>query len=215
MKRQLFFLLCTIAFGFLNHARSQTTVLRFETSKGDIDVMLYDDTPQHRDMFLKEIKKGTYSQAEFNRVIRNFVCQGGELDETILERERQHPQKGALRFPAELKSNHFHKKGVLGAGRDDNPEKANYYSQIYLVQGRRYTENELDSLEKKRHISIPRERRSVYLREGGIPYLDGHYTVFGEIIKGLDILEAINKTPTDLHDKPIKPERFSIRIMRE
>lgn len=194
--------------------RAQSTSVRFHTTQGDIDVMLYDDTPRHRDMFLTEIKKGTYKQAEFNRVIKDFVCQGGELDETILRREQLHPETTPLRFPSEILAKHFHKRGVLGAGRDDNKEKAAYYSQLYFVVGKRYTDTQLDSLEDKRRIKIAPERRIVYKQQGGIPYLDGDYTVFGEVIKGLEIVEAINKVPTDVHDRPLEAQVFSIEVIK-
>lgn len=194
--------------------RAQSTNVRFHTTQGDIDVMLYDDTPRHRDMFLTEIKKGTYKQAEFNRVIKDFVCQGGELDETILEREKLHSETKPLRFPSEILAKHFHKRGALGAGRDDNKEKAAYYSQLYFVVGKQYTDTQLDSLEDKRQIKIAPERRIVYKQQGGIPYLDGDYTVFGEVIKGLEIVEAINKVSTDAHDRPLEAQVFSIEVIK-
>ncbi|RYE52456.1 MAG: hypothetical protein EOP48_16465 [Sphingobacteriales bacterium] len=97
-------------------ADAQTYFVKFETSKGEITVMLYDKTPKHRDMFLKCIADGLYKDAQFNRVIRSFVSQAGELDESILQREQQTPGAPLKRIPAEIDTSLFHKKGALGAG---------------------------------------------------------------------------------------------------
>jgi len=174
------------------NADAQSASVRFETNKGNITVMLYDATPNHRDMFLSAIKRGLYKNAVFNRVIRAFVSQGGELDDTILNREKQHPDLGVKRFPAELKPELFHKKGALGAGRDDNPEKASYFSQLYFVVGKVQTDMQLDLIEKKKGKPFYEHQREVYKTIGGTPQLDGDYTIFGEITEGMDVADAIN-----------------------
>ncbi len=111
-------------------ANAQSTYVRLVTNKGNITLLLYDETPKHRDMFLQTIKKGLYNNAQFNRVIQSFVSQSGELDETILDREKQHPEMPIQRLAAEIKPTLFHKKGALGAGRNDNPEKSSYLTQM-------------------------------------------------------------------------------------
>jgi cyclophilin family peptidyl-prolyl cis-trans isomerase len=190
-------------------AKAQSTFVRFVTNKGDITIMLYDETPKHRDMFLMGIKKGWYKNAEFNRVIKSFVSQGGELDDTILNREKQHPELGAKRFPAEIKPNLFHKKGALGAGRDDNADKASYFTQIYLVVGKKQTDAQLDAVEQKKNRKIPAAQRAIYKTLGGTPHLDQDYTVFGEIVEGIEVADAINAVATDKNDVPLSAVVFN------
>lgn len=189
--------------------KAQSSFVRFVTSKGDITIMLYDETPKHRDMFLNGVKKGLYKNTVFNRVIKSFVSQGGELDDTILNREKRHPEFGVKRFPAELKPGLFHKKGTLGAGRDDNAEKASYFTQIYLVTGKKQTDAQLDALEAKKNRKIPAKQREVYKTIGGIPHLDQDYTVFGEIVAGMEVADAINQVATDKNDVPLSPVVFN------
>lgn len=204
-----FFLACCSA------VKAQSVLVEFVTTKGNITVMLYDQTPEHRDMFVKAVKKGWYKNAQFNRVIAGFVSQGGELDDTILNREKRHPELGAKRFPAELPPAVFHKKGALGAGRDDNPEKASYFTQLYFVAGKKYTDEQLDAVEKKKSRKIPAQQREVYKTTGGTPSLDGDYTIFGEIIKGIEVADAINAVETDKNDVPLTPVIFNVKIIRK
>lgn len=198
-----------------NSSKAQTTLVEFSTTKGNITVMLYDSTPRHRDMFLKAVKKGWYKNAEFNRVIAGFVSQGGELDDTILNREKRHPEQEVKRFPAEFHPAVFHKKGTLGAGRDDNPEKASYFTQLYFVVGKTYTDDQLDAIEKKKNRHIPAAQREVYKTTGGTPSLDGDYTIFGEIVKGMEVADAINAVATDKNDVPLVPVVFNVKIIRK
>lgn len=197
--------------GMVCHAQSQSVKLR--TNMGDITLLLYDDTPLHREAFLKSIREGIYKDAAFNRVIKDFVSQGGELDETILDREKGIPEMPLKRIDAEILAKHFHKKGALGAGRNDNPEKKSYLSQIYLVAGKKITVQQLDALEKKKGLSYSTEQRAAYLSVGGTPHLDGDYTVFGEIVEGMDVADAINTVATNSTDLPIKPVVFHAEIL--
>lgn len=206
MKNLSLFLLFML---FVMAGKAQSTFVRFVTNKGNITVMLYDETPAHRDMFLKSIKRGLYKNAAFNRVIKDFVSQGGELDDTILNREKKNPKLGAKRFPAEIRPSIFHKKGTLGAGRDDNPEKASYFTQIYLVLGKKQTDDQLNAIEKKKNRKIPVAQRAVYKTIGGTPHLDQDYTIFGEIVEGMDVADAINSVATDKNDVPLKAIVFN------
>jgi len=193
--------------------KAQSVFVRFVTNKGNITVMLYDETPAHKEMFLKAIKTGAYKNAEFNRVIKSFVSQGGELDDTILNREKRFSQLGVKRFPAEIKSALFHKKGALGAGRDDNPDKASYFTQIYFVAGKKQTDAQLDAIEQKKNRKIPEAQRTVYKTIGGTPHLDQNYTVFGEIVEGMEIADAINNVVTDKNDVPLTPVVFNLVVL--
>lgn len=205
--RKLFLSLFLILFVTL--IKAQSTFVRFVTNKGNITIMLYDETPAHRDMFLNSIKAGLYKNAEFNRVIKSFVSQGGELDDTILNREKLNPGLGAKRFPAEIRPTLFHKKGALGAGRDDNPDKASYFTQIYLVAGKKQTDAQLDAIEQKKNRKIPAAQRTVYKEIGGTPHLDQDYTIFGEIVEGMEVADAINEVATDKNDVPLRVVVFN------
>ncbi|MNL54341.1 Cyclophilin type peptidyl-prolyl cis-trans isomerase/CLD [compost metagenome] len=103
----------------------------------------------------------------------------------------------------------------MGAGRDDNHEKASYFTQIYFVAGKKRSDEELDAIEKKRNRKIPADQREVYKTIGGTPHLDGDYTVFGEIVSGLEVADAINAVPTDKNDVPLKSVVFNLSIIRK
>jgi cyclophilin family peptidyl-prolyl cis-trans isomerase len=193
--------------------KAQPAFVRLETTKGNITLLLYDETPKHRDMFLLNIKKGLFNKAHFNRVIKSFVSQGGELDEPILEREKLHPETPPQRITAEIKPGLFHKKGALGMGRNDNPEKSSYINQIYLVEGKKITDTELDATEQKKGIKFSPAQREIYKTIGGIPRLDQDYTVFGEIVEGMDVAEAINSVATGKGDLPVTPVVFTPVIL--
>jgi cyclophilin family peptidyl-prolyl cis-trans isomerase len=206
-------LIVTILLAAMGHASSaQSHFVSFKTTKGDITVLLYDKTPLHRDQFLKSIKEGLYDKVLFNRVIQSFVSQGGELDDTILDREKLHPDIAIKRIPAEIVPALFHKKGALGAGRNDNPEKSSYFSQIYFVAGKKQTDAELDVIEKKKGRKFSLIQRNIYKSQGGTPHLDGDYTVFGELVKGMDVADAINAVPTK-NDLPLQQVMFSVEIL--
>ncbi|RZK73305.1 MAG: peptidylprolyl isomerase, partial [Pedobacter sp.] len=167
------------------------------------------------DMFLSCIKSGLYKDALFNRVIKSFVSQGGELDETILEREKQHPELPLKRIAAEIDTTLFHKKGALGAGRNDNPEKSSYINQIYFVAGKLQTDEQLNAIEKRNGRKFSRKQREIYKSIGGTPHLDGDYTVFGEIVKGLEIADAINYVQTNKDDLPLESVLFNIKTIKK
>jgi cyclophilin family peptidyl-prolyl cis-trans isomerase len=194
-------------------AQAQTTFVRLVTNKGDVVVMLYDGTPGHRDMFVKEVMNGAYHRAEFNRVIKYFVSQAGALDDDILHHEKENPGIGVKRLPAELDKGYIHKRGALGAGRDDNPEKSSFYNQIYFVAGKRFTDVQLDELQQKNGKEITVASRNVYKSIGGTPHLDGNYTVFGEIVHGIEVAEQINATATDGKDVPVVPITFTAKVL--
>lgn len=195
--------------------KAQTYTLKFKTNYGNFEAVLYDFTPNHRDLILKEINKGTYTKAQFNRVIKDFVIQGGELDEPILEREAKNPEIKPLRLNPEFHPKAFHKIGALGAGRDDNASKGSYFNQIYFVVGKKVTEQDLANLSAKKGITFTAEQRVEYLKNGGLPRLDQDYTVFGEITKGLKVAMKISEAETNEKDYPKKPVIFSIKVKKQ
>ncbi len=180
-----------------------------QTSMGDIVIRLSDSTPLHRDNFLKLVKTHYYDSVLFHRVIQNFMIQGGDPDSKAAPSGKPLGNGGpAYRVPAEFRPTLFHKKGVIAAARDNNPEKASSGSQFYLTQGKKFTDAGLDSVETYRlKRKIPIEQREVYKTLGGVPHLDQNYTVFGEVIKGIDVIDKISAVATSKgadRDRPIE-----------
>ena len=181
-----------------------------ETNYGDIVIRLSDSTPLHRDNFLKLVKTDYYDSVLFHRVIKNFMIQGG--DPTSRHAKPGEPLGNGgpdYTIPAEFRTGLFHKKGVIAAARDDNPEKASSGSQFYIVQGKIFTDAGLDSVETYRlkGRKIPTVQREVYKTLGGTPHLDQNYTVFGEVVKGLDVVDKIAAVPTSKgqdRDRPLE-----------
>ena len=180
-----------------------------QTNYGDITIRLSDSTPLHRDNFLKLTKTHFYDSVLFHRVIKNFMIQGGDPDSKNAAAGKPLGNGGpAYRIPAEFRQTLFHRKGVIAAARDNNPEKASSGSQFYITQGRIFTDAGLDSVETYRlKRKIPANHREVYKTAGGVPHLDQNYTVFGEVVKGLEVVDKIADVETSKgtdKDRPIE-----------
>jgi cyclophilin family peptidyl-prolyl cis-trans isomerase len=187
------------------------------TSAGNIILRLYDSTPLHRDNFLKLVKAHYYDSILFHRVIKNFMIQSGDpISKTALAGQPLGNGGPAYMVPAEFRPSLFHKKGVLAAARtgdDVNPERQSSASQFYIVQGRKFTDRELDSVEvvRLKGYKLPLEHREIYKSIGGTPQLDQNYTVFGEVVKGLDVVDSIAGTATSKgvdKDRPLQDIRI-------
>ena len=189
-----------------------------QTTMGDIVIRLSDSTPLHRDNFLKLVKVGYYDSILFHRVIKDFMVQAGDPNSKRAAAGQPLGNGGpGYTVPAEFRTTLFHKKGVLSAARTGdnvNPTKASSGSQFYIVQGKTFTEGGLDSLETMRlNRKIPPAQREVYKTIGGTPHLDQGYTVFGEVIKGLDVVDKIAAVQTSSgqdRDRPLQ----DVRIMK-
>lgn len=188
-----------------------------ETSLGTIRVRLSDSTPLHRDNFLKLVKQHYYDSILFHRVIRQFMIQAGDPQSKLAKTGEPLGNGGpGYTVPAEIKRTLFHKKGVLAAARTGdnvNPQRASSGSQFYIVQGKIHTDQSLDSIETFRlnGRKIPAEQRQVYKTLGGTPHLDQSYTIFGEVVSGLAVLDSIAAQPTSKgRDRPLT----DIRIIR-
>ena len=188
-----------------------------ETTMGDIVIRLSDSTPLHRDNFLKLVKVGYYDSVLFHRVIKDFMIQGGDPDSKRAAAGKPLGNGGpGYTVPAEFRKTLFHKKGVIAAARTGdnmNPAKASSGSQFYIVQGKVFTDGALDSVERFRlnGRKIPAEQREVYKTIGGIPHLDQGYTVYGELVKGLDVLDKIAAVQTSRgqdRDRPLQDVRI-------
>ncbi len=180
--------------------------VRMHTTAGVIDLCLYDETPKHKENFLKLAKEQQYDSLLFHRVIKDFMIQGGDPD------SKNAPAgallgEGDLGYTVEaefMPQVHFHRRGVLAAAResdDVNPAKASSASQFYIVWGKVYTEEQLEAYKEfykrrtGRELVITPEQEAVYTTVGGTPHLDGEYTVFGEVISGLDVWRRYRGLP--------------------
>lgn len=237
------------------------TQIKLRTTKGEIVLKLYNETPQHRDNFIRIVENGVLDSVLFHRVIEEFMIQGGDPDSKYAKAGDTLGDGGLdYTVPAEFLPDLFHKKGVLAAARDNNPEKASSSTQFYIVQGKVFNDSLLnkaqdringwlaesflkkdstyapyidtmnvamqnldretymrlanffkEEAEKKEHFEkyiIPDAHREVYKTVGGTPHLDQNYTVFGEVISGLAVVDSIAAVPTSSLDRPLEDVRI-------
>lgn len=200
----LFLLPCNILF-----AQEEETLVLIDTDMGKIKVKLFNDTPLHRDNFIKHVEENTYNDLLFHRVIKQFMIQAGDVN------SKDAPLDSILgsgdldyRIPAEIiYPKYYHKRGALCAARssdDVNPEKESSATQFYIVTGKFYTEHELDKMEREQNKKFTPEERQSYMLEGGAPHLDGNYTVFGEVVSGQKVVDKIQLVMTNMNDRPLK-----------
>ncbi len=265
VKKKL--ILFIFLFAFFNALYAQSTKVKIITNKGDIVVMLYDDTPIHKKNFLKLVKEHYYDSLLFHRVIKNFMIQSGDpFSKNAKPNSRLGLGGPGYTLPAEIRPNHFHKRGALAAARQPdnvNPERRSSGSQFYIVQGKKYTKEQLKKLERrmqamsrndlimkfltkkenkayrdtlkkladkkdikgilafrkrvymlalkkynKKPFAFTPEQIKIYTTIGGAPHLDGQYTVFGEVVKGMDVVDKIANAKTDRFDRPLEDIRI-------
>lgn len=248
-----------------NMEKGNETLVCLETTMGNITVKLYNETPKHRDNFIKLTKEGVYDSTLFHRVIKNFMIQAGDpQSKTATDTTTLGNGDVGYTIPAEFNPKFFHKKGVLAAARQGdevNPERASSGCQFYIVTGRKFSEAQMinmenhmnearleevfnnlarkhmkeiykmrkandtegllelqDSLEAQAHSIVDKEPALKYTKEqieaytsvGGAPHLDGAYTVFGEVVDGMDVVEKIEQVGTNRADRP----KVDIRIIK-
>jgi len=194
-------------------------IIKIETSLGDILISLYNETPLHRDNMLKLIDERFYDNQLFHRVMKDFMIQGGDPHSVNAEKGQRLGTGGpGYQLPAEFNEQLFHKKGALAAAREGdraNPEKQSSGSQFYIVHGQLFTPQELKIMVQRGiRGSFSAEETEIYTTIGGTPHLDGAYTVFGEVIQGLDILDKLAAVPTDANNRPIPDVVFSITLVK-
>lgn len=210
----LFILLFAFSSQLLSQKSAHTLLI--ETSKGNMKFILYEETPMHADNFVKLVNEGFYDGLLFHRVIRDFMIQTGDPNSRNARKGVMLGQGGPAYYtPAEFHPDLYHRKGVLAAARQGdqlNPNRVSNGSQFYIVQGKKLTDAELDGMEKSgSHISFTNEQRMYYKNMGGTPHLDYAYTVFGEVIEGLEIIDKIASVPVDKMNRPL--EDITIIIM--
>ena len=209
MKKLFLF---TLILGLFMNAEAQKkeSVVKFviHTDYGDMKGFLYNETPQHRDNFVKLVNEGWYNGSPFHRVINKFMIQGGQNADG-----RQDP---GYRIPAEFNPKFFHKKGALAAARmgdQVNPKRESSGSQFYVVQGD-VLNDQMIAMMESRGTKFSPEQKEAYKKIGGTPHLDAQYTVFGEITEGLDVVDKIAAVKTVPGDKPATDVKMTIKIVK-
>lgn len=202
--------------------RQEETHVVMKTTMGTIELKLYDETPLHRDNFVQLVKENAFDSLLFHRVIRDFMIQGGDPDSRhaapgVLLGEGDRPYT----LPAEfrLEQGIYHRRGVIASARegdDVNPEQRSSAMQFYIVWGKVFDDAGLDKVQERLdqrtggRVRLTPEMREVYKTVGGTPHLDGQYTVWGEVVDGLEVVDAIQRVPTDANDRPLE----DVRILR-
>ncbi|HRV53266.1 MAG TPA: peptidylprolyl isomerase [Bacteroidia bacterium] len=193
------------------------TLVEISTDFGTMKFKLYNETPKHRDNFIKLAKEGFYNGTLFHRVIKDFMIQGGDPQSKNAAPDVMLGNGGpGYTIPAEFNSKLIHKKGALAAARlgdQVNPQKASSGSQFYIVQGKPMTAAELNMMAARKKITYTPEQIKTYETEGGTPFLDMDYTVFGEMISGMDVLEKIAAVATNPQNRPLQDVKMTVKVI--
>lgn len=198
-------------------AKPKNQYVKVKTDMGECIIKLYNETPLHRDNFIKLTKQGFYNGTLFHRVIKEFMIQGGDPDSKTAKPDVLLGNGDVgYTIPAEFKDSLFHKKGALAAARDNNPEKASSGCQFYIVQGKTFTDAQLDNIERsKPNFKFQPWQRQVYKTIGGTPFLDQKYTVYGEVVKGLDMIDKIAVVGVDSNNRPKNDVRMTLTLLKK
>ena len=202
----------------LKKSSDEVYYVKIETTYGNMVVKLYNETPKHRDNFLKLVNDGTYNGLLFHRVIKDFMIQGGDPNS-------RNAQKGQMlgdgelgyTIPAEFVPTLYHKKGALAAARQSdmvNPKKESSSCQFYIVQGNKWDANRLSMVEQRMGKTFTAEQAEVYATLGGTPFLDGDYTVFGEVVEGMEVIDKIAAVQTDGNDRPQEDVKMKMTVLK-
>ena len=195
--------------------KSKNTYALIETDYGNIKILLYDDTPLHQANFVKLANEGFYDGLLFHRIIKGFMMQGGDPDSREATPNRPFGSGGpGYKIPAEF--GHLHYKGALAAARNGNPQRESSGSQFYIVQGKPVQGFALDAQEKRFNFTYNEAQRKKYLEVGGTPQLDMDYTVFGEVVEGLDIVDEICSVPNNasIGNRPVEDIKMKVSIVK-
>lgn len=188
------------------------------TNQGNIEMVLYDETPLHSENFAKLAKEGFYDSLLFHRVIPEFMVQGGDPGS---KKAAAGVPLGAgshgERIPAEFKTDKYiHKRGALAAARDNNPAKASSGCQFYIVAGKVVTDAELEMIQQRNGIQYSDAQKNVYKTVGGTPFLDNNYTVYGEVVKGMEVIDKIVAEKRNASDRPDVDQRIlSVKVLQK
>ena len=204
--------------GLAQKSEKQTKIL-ISTSYGDMKMVLYNETPKHRDNFIKLVQKEFYNGTLFHRVIKDFMIQGGDPESKGAQPGQMLGSGGpGYTVPAEFNTKFIHKKGALSAARQGdnvNPKKESSGSQFYIVQGKKSTKMELTNISKRNGITYTGEQVAAYETIGGTPFLDMNYTVFGEVIEGMDVIDKIAAVVKGRGDRPKEDIKMTMKIVKK
>ena len=266
LKRAVFLLCLFSLISCMSPSGNENSTVLIKTSLGDIKIKLYDSTPIHRDNFIHLVNFHFYDGISFHRIIKNFMIQAGDPETKSGPSKNMPDSIKTYTIPSEFNNLYFHKKGALAAARqadDVNPHKRSSGTQFYIVQGVKFSDDELNQVEQRinsnmkqsmfnsfmkattdsvrmtgkevtnaeiqqiasvklfqflssyKDFRLSDEQRNVYKTTGGTPRLDGNYTIFGEVIEGLDIIDKIAEVPTDSNDKPLNDIKIiKIKIVK-
>lgn len=201
-----------------NNKLPHNDYVKIETDSGTMIAKLYDQTPRTTNNFVKLVKRHFYDGLLFHRVVKGFMIQGGDP-------ESKHAKAGQIlgnaslkyTIPAEFDTSLFHEKGAIAMARetdDINPKKASSSTQFYIVEGRIFTDAEMNRIEEQFHIKIPESHREIYKTIGGAPFLDMNYTIFGQVISGLDVIDKIAHAAKDKNDRPLHDIKMKIILLK-
>ena len=215
----------TLCLGGIPAKEPKRPRVEIRTELGSMVVELYNETPQHRDNFLKLVNEGQYDSLLWHRVIPAFMIQGGDTDSKNAPAGRVLGNGGpGYTVPAEFNPAFIHKRGALSAARmsdEVNPEKASSGSQFYVVQGKSWQPAELQMLldRKNRGMTPPKytctpEHIAAYSSMGGAPHLDGDYTVFGEVVEGIEVIDKIAALACDNNDRPLADVHMWMSVLK-
>ena len=209
---KIFILFFLFSISNTSTAQNKETIIEITTDFGVMKARLYNSTPLHKENFTNLIKKGFYDSLLFHRVINGFMIQGGDptsknADSAATLGSGEIPDLPTI--PAEFRKNLIHKKGVLAAARDNNPEKKSSNCQFYIVHGKK-----MDTAQLNAANNYTKTQKEIYQRMGGTPFLDQNYTVFGEIFAGMDVIDKIAATPVNEMDRPKQNVRMKIKIIK-
>jgi cyclophilin family peptidyl-prolyl cis-trans isomerase len=174
-----------------------------ETEYGNMHIRLYDETPLHRANFIKLIKEGHYENAEFYRIFYQFMIQGGDANNQL-----------NYMIPAEFNTKYIHKKGALAMARqdEDNPDRKSSSTEFFIVHGSPYADYQVEQDADNFGLKLTPEQKETYMKSGGYMSLDQQYTVFGEVVEGLDVIDKIASVKVYQQDKPLKKIPLKITV---
>ncbi len=195
-------------------AAGKEHIVEITTEFGTIKIKLYNETPKHRDNFIKLASEGFYNDLLFHRIISGFMIQGGDPESKGAAPEKRLGSGDVgYKVPAEFNDSLYHKKGALCAARDGNAEKASSGCQFYIVQGKTFTDEELNAMEARSGVKYSAKQREDYKILGGTPQLDKNYTVYGEVIEGLDVLDKIAAVKIQPGDRPVTDVKMTVKVI--
>ncbi|HUZ58231.1 MAG TPA: peptidylprolyl isomerase [Hanamia sp.] len=212
----VFFISCTASRNS-GKFKNETVFIKIATDSGTMVARLYNKTPLYKENFAKLVRRHFYDGLLFHRVVPGFIIQGGDPESRNAKPGEVLGSGGSKKtIPAEFDTSLFHKKGALGMARetDNNPTKASSSHQFYIVEGRTFTNQEMDRIEAQFYIKIPEDHREVYRTIGGAPFLDMNYTVFGEVVSGLGVIDKIAHAPKDKNNRPLQDIKMKITLMK-